>query len=322
MTREQGRKWTKGILLVAGFQSFIGGAFALLFPTLALEITGQQQGFHVMSFQWSGAVMMTFGFGYLIASYDAYRYWPIVMIGLMYQLLVPLVFFIDILTGMAHTHINNIIIFNYLIWIVPFALILRKVYRESYDTDALLLDMFGANKYPLNLFKTSQGDNLEELTTRQPVMVVFLRHFGCTFCRETLQDLAKEKDAIHNMGVKLVIAHMVDDERAREVMQCYGLGQVATLSDPECILYKRFNLSKARLPQLFGPKAIWRGLIAGILKGNGLGTEEGDAFQMPGVFLLENGEVVNKYIHKSAADRPNYTAIAHSPNGRPNFMQA
>jgi hypothetical protein len=35
----------------------------------------------------------------------------------------------------------------------------------------------------------------------------------------------------------------------------------------------------------------------------------GDGFQMPGIFMIRNGRVADSYIHKSAADRPDYDNI-------------
>ena len=32
----------------------------------------------------------------------------------------------------------------------------------------------------------------------------------------------------------------------------------------------------------------------------------GDGFQMPGIFILDKGNIVDRFIHLSAADRPNY----------------
>ncbi len=310
MGKEKSGKWIKGPLVVAGLHSFIVGILSILFPESAFGLYGLQENLHIIALQWFGAVMVIFGLGYLIAAYDVYRYWPIVMLGLFYKVSMPLLFLADSLIGVTQITFNNMIVFNYLIWILPFALILHKVYQEAYKTDTLLLDMFTEQHYPLNLFETSDGENLEKLVQKQPVLVVFLRHFGCTFCRETLQDLSKVKDEIDEMGTKLLVVHMVDDGHARDVLKNYNLGDVTRLSDPECILYKRFNLSKGRLMQIFGPKVLWRGLIAGIFKGNGIGEEDGDAFQMPGVFLLKSGKVIKKFVHRTAADRPDYKGLA------------
>ena len=40
---------------------------------------------------------------------------------------------------------------------------------------------------------TSTGESLSEVAEKQPVLLVFLRHFGCSFCREAISDLSKLK---------------------------------------------------------------------------------------------------------------------------------
>ena len=39
-------------------------------------------------------------------------------------------------------------------------------------------------------------------------------------------------------------------------------------------------------------------------------VDQGDGFQMPGVFLIYHGEVLRSYRHQSVADRPHYTRFA------------
>ena len=40
------------------------------------------------------------------------------------------------------------------------------------------------------------------------------------------------------------------------------------------------------------------------------GRPEGDGFQMPGAFLIDNGRMVHAYHHMTAADRPDYVRLA------------
>ena len=37
----------------------------------------------------------------------------------------------------------------------------------------------------------------------RPTLVVFLRSFGCTFCREAMADVAAAKHAIHDAGANI-----------------------------------------------------------------------------------------------------------------------
>jgi peroxiredoxin len=154
------------------------------------------------------------------------------------------------------------------------------------------------------------GDNLYDLSNRQPVMLVFLRHFGCTFCREALADIAHKRASIENTGTRIVFVHMAEHELAERYFDRYGLEGVMHISDPACRFYAAFGLVKGSLTQLFGLHSFIRGFQSSIVEGHGLGPMLGDGFQMPGVFVLHEGAVRESFIHKLASDRPDYVNLA------------
>lgn len=156
---------------------------------------------------------------------------------------------------------------------------------------------------------TNEGNSLRELSCQSTVLLVFLRHFGCTFCREALSDIAKRRSIIEEMGAKLVFVHMTDNEVAERYFQRFELPGVAHISDPECRYYAAFGLVKGNFTQLFGLQSWIRGFQAGVLEGHGIGTMLGDGFQMPGVFVIQEGEVKESFIHKLASDRPDYAEL-------------
>ena len=157
---------------------------------------------------------------------------------------------------------------------------------------------------------TSHGRTVYSLSEEQPVLLVFLRHFGCTFCREALQDLAMRRDRIAALGARLVLVHMSDDEVANEYFDKYQLSGVENVADPTCMYYKAFGLAKGTARQLFGLHSWIRGFQAGVLDGHGVGYQQlGDGFQMPGVFVVKGGQVRGKFIHKLAGDRPEYSEL-------------
>ncbi len=158
--------------------------------------------------------------------------------------------------------------------------------------------------------ETTDGASVLELSRRHPVLLVFLRHFGCTFCREALQDLSDRLQEINRGGAQLVLVHMSDRKTADKYLTKYGLKDVPTVSDPGCYFYQGFGLSKGTARQLFGLHSWIRGFEAGVLDGHGVGLQQlGDGFQMPGVFVVSEGKVRGKFIHKLAGDRPNYTDL-------------
>ena len=161
----------------------------------------------------------------------------------------------------------------------------------------------------LRLMVTDKGNSVYDLSNASPVMLVFLRHFGCTFCREALADLSDRQQSFRDEGVKLVMVHMSDEETAESYFKKYNIGQYEAISDPDCRLYQQFGLAKGTMNQLFGLRVWMRGMEAGVGKGHGIGPMLGDGFQMPGVFLIHSGGVKDKFIHQYASDRPNYTEL-------------
>lgn len=96
---------------------------------------------------------------------------------------------------------------------------------------------------------------------------------------------------------------------AEEYIQRFGLSDLDSISDINCDLYQHFGLVKGNFKQLFGLRSWIRGFEAGVVQGHGVGRLLGDGFQMPGVFLLEKGQVINQFIHQYASDRPNYDEL-------------
>jgi hypothetical protein len=69
----------------------------------------------------------------------------------------------------------------------------------------------------MSRYKTQYGETLESLTTKQPVLLVFLRHFGCTFCREAVAELSELRRKIEANGTQLAFVHLAgSDEKARK----------------------------------------------------------------------------------------------------------
>ncbi len=161
----------------------------------------------------------------------------------------------------------------------------------------------------LSVMVTNEGISLKKMSENQPVLLVFLRRFGCTFCREALDDLSKTRPQIEKRGVKVVFVHMSNNKEAEQYFKKYKLPNSVHVSDPECRFYKAFGLVKGNFRQLFGLSVMMRGFKLAMEKGYGIGFL-GDGFQMPGIFLLQKSRVVNSYIHDTAADKPDYFEIA------------
>ena len=159
----------------------------------------------------------------------------------------------------------------------------------------------------------NSGTTLADLSARQPVLLIFLRHFGCSFCREAIADIAKLRSRLEGKGVRIVFVHMAPNRTVAErFFKKYKLHPIDHISDPDKRFYRAFGLGRGTPSQLFGLMNWIRGFEAGILEGHGFsyhGEDIGDGFQMPGVFVLHDGEVRHSFVHRYPYDRPDYEAL-------------
>jgi peroxiredoxin len=161
----------------------------------------------------------------------------------------------------------------------------------------------------ISSFRSHDGRTLAELSDQHPVLIVFLRHSGCAFCREALSDLQKQRSQIEASGTTIALVHMVSNDEAARFFKGYGLDDVPRFSDPDRTLYEAFDLHRGNLWQLIGPSVFWRGMKA-FFSGHGAGRIRGDVAQLPGTFVIHHGRIVQAFRNKTAADRPVYAEMA------------
>ena len=161
---------------------------------------------------------------------------------------------------------------------------------------------------PLYEIQTHSGENLIELSSNGPLMLIFLRHFGCVFCKEALNDLADLQIPIKEKKTRLVFVHMSKPEVAKGYFQEFGLKDVFQISDPDRKLYSEFNLGRGSFTQLFGLQSWIKGYKVSKNKGLKAARPENisDSLQMPGIFVIFKGEILKSYFHNTIYETPDY----------------
>ncbi|MBN8644731.1 MAG: AhpC/TSA family protein [Planctomycetes bacterium] len=165
------------------------------------------------------------------------------------------------------------------------------------------------NQAALASARTTAGETVLEMSRRGRVMLVFLRHTGCPFCREAMADIQRRRAEIERSARVVFVHQAPEDEANRAFFDAAGVGDIPRVSDPERALYRAAGLKRGSLWAIFGPY-IWFRSIQAMLTGRRLGRMIGDVFQMPGVLVIEDGAVVGEYRHRSQADRPDYVSVA------------
>ena len=156
------------------------------------------------------------------------------------------------------------------------------------------------------------GDRLKlPFDDSKPTLVVFLRSFGCTFCREALADVAAVKPAIDAAGANVAFVHTESAADADPWFAKYGLSDVTHISDPTLAHYRAFGLDRTNAASLVDPLVWVRGASCALSHGFGVQTVE-MMRRAPGVFLVQGDRILSEFRHRSPADRPDYVALVRS----------
>lgn len=295
MIKQKFPLWMDRVLKAAALYNLLFALMTLIAPFWIFDITGATRPNLPELWQCIGMIVGVYGIGYWIASYDPIRHWPVILVGLLGKTFGPLGFAKALWEGVFPIKFGWIIVFNDLIWWVPFFLIVKKA----------LAQITGPDLGSISDNHRLRFSELQEKSKNQPVLILFFRHSGCTFCREMVFQLSKVSQALQSKKAKVVLVHMGQEGESafHDLVKSAGLpSDWELLADPERAFYQLAGLQKGNLNQLFSLKVIWRGFVAGILKGHGVGPIEGDGFMMPGALVFKEGNLTQTWKPRSASE--------------------
>ena len=296
-------------IAISAIYFLVWSVVVILFPNLLSSVVIGQGNTPIVFWDFMSIITGVLGISLFIAAFNPHKHWLIILMASLFHLAMLAGFIVGYQHGIFSSLYLPFLFFNHIIWLIPNSIVLFSVYRRSLDTDDMLLDAFNSKDYPLELFDTTDGRNIGDMAAESPLLIVFLRHFGCPFCKESLLQLADYRKELEARGMTIVLVYMVNEHIAKEYLSSYGLDDLPQVSDPEEIFYKRCQLRRGSFSQLFGLKVWSRWIELGFKKKLFNTKPEGDVAQMPGIFLLNQGRVVQQFIHQSVADTPDYSVF-------------
>jgi len=146
------------------------------------------------------------------------------------------------------------------------------------------------------------GDQFKRRT-----LLVFLRHFGCLFCREMVKDLRRASETIASFPQVLYV-YQGSVEDGEWFFGRFSPESTAIADTPKK-LYEAFGLQPGKKGQMFGPM-VWPCAIRAVTKGNLGGKPVGDVWMMPGMFLIQpDGAITWQHRFAHIGDHPDLRSI-------------
>jgi peroxiredoxin len=170
----------------------------------------------------------------------------------------------------------------------------RLLNFESTAPDLALLDIAG------------KPVKLSSLWKKRPLVLAFTRHFGCTQCKEMLDELVNGRDRIEKVGLGIAVITQGTPETTSLFAQQYAPGLLA-LSDPERTAYRAYGLERGSLFETFLNLKVLRAVRRSREKGFQVEPppEGQDAMQMSGTFIIgRDGRILLPFYYDNIADHP------------------
>jgi hypothetical protein len=146
---------------------------------------------------------------------------------------------------------------------------------------------------------------IEHLDDIDDVTIVFLRHRGCLFTREWMQELRELSDTTPS---RIVLVHQGTEEEFDAVLRPLWPDAEA-VSDPDGELYRRWNVERGGLREMFGLRS-WLAGVPAFLRGNRIGWKgKADGWTLPTIVRLRSGQVVWEHRGTHAGDHPDLDAL-------------
>ncbi len=163
-------------------------------------------------------------------------------------------------------------------------------------------DLLATRVSGVNLMPGTLADQLGDGTT----LLVFLRHFGCIFCRETVSDL-RAAAAKSDPFPRILFFFQGSPTEGRAFLRRYW-PEARAVSDPERSFYAAFGLERGGVRKMFAP-GVWAAQRRAKAKGLSNGRRTADIWMMPGIFVVQERRVVWAHEFQHAGDHPDFERI-------------
>jgi peroxiredoxin len=143
---------------------------------------------------------------------------------------------------------------------------------------------------------------LRELWRDRPAVLVWLRQFGCPFCRAYSVEINRARTDFERAGARLILIGHGTPEQASRFRHQMAI-DLPILADVDRVTYLWAGTKLATLGELIGPVLVGRALLAMVRERVVLGHTVGDEAQLGGsIVVTPDGAIPFAHISRDASD--------------------
>src|SRR5688572_17744647 len=159
---------------------------------------------------------------------------------------------------------------------------------------------------PVQGLRLRPGTLADQLDQGRPTLLVFLRHFGCPFCKESVTDLRKLSESNPAYPRVLFFCQSCPDEAVPFFEKYWPPARV--VCDPDKEIYYGMGLRQGTHGQIWGLR-VWTCSLRALAKGHVMSKPIGDPWLMPGAFLVQGQSILWSHQYDHQGDNPDWSKI-------------
>ncbi len=175
--------------------------------------------------------------------------------------------------------------------------------KEKNENQAQV-DLLALSKCKL-IDEDGQFVEMYDLWKNQIAIFIFLRHFGCIFCRKHAVEIWSKREQYEKGGAKIYFVGNGARFMIKSFKEDLGIQDAPVYTDPSLVSFRASGFKRGFLAAL-GPRAVANAIKAvaeGHAQGGMYQKDQGDLWQLGGILVVKpEGKVGYHFISSAAGD--------------------
>lgn len=276
------------VLVLAGLHQIMWGMPLVVFPNLLGWLWGVSWETMSWLVRLWGLATVFWGILLLMSAYRPLAYAWVLVMHVAYRIGVTTLLLLEYTAGNLSAAVLPSVCANELIWIGLLYWVLRQMFAVDFKSQGHEDENIQAC---LLRVSPESAQDLWQKNFTKPVFFFFMPQGGSVFFAKFLFHIKSYQKSTAALDYTLVLVHMGPTSRLEKLQKTFGLSFEHEISDPGRYFYRFVGVGRGTFMQWYGPKALFALFFRGDLFRYGCGFPSGDIWQMPGVAMLEKGNM-------------------------------